>query len=410
MADSELPLEVRVLFASEDLLVRYVGRGGTPLCYVTFDSYTDSRTLDRRGFGEDFLRARGIDAIHVINRENLWYQHEELPAALAAVAAATQGYRIIIAYGSSMGGYAALRYGRACGASVGLAISPQYSIDPQIVPFEDRWPFDADRIRYRNDECAPLPLQYIVYDPRDAQDRAHYALFEQQSPTIGIPVPYSGHPAGGYLHETRMFEPLFEGIHAGALDLPAFTRELRTRRHLSGQYFFTLSRRMSSRRLDLKVALARLAAAAVPGSAIYQSNLAACLDEAGADHEASAAHRDALALMPDFFHVMHSFVLHLERIGDLGQARTLAEQLVRDHPSVLPLRLTRRRIRRRQRRQTRIGQLAQWLRLDDAIDYIWERAADERLRTPATGNGASGHAVGHGGCVGQAADVRSKTS
>ena len=50
------------LFRSDDLLVRRVGGFGGPICYVTFDSYTDHRTLDRPGFGEHHFRARGIDA------------------------------------------------------------------------------------------------------------------------------------------------------------------------------------------------------------------------------------------------------------------------------------------------------------------------------------------------------------
>ena len=109
------------LFRSDHLLVRRVGGFGGTLCYLTFASYTDDRTLDRPGFGEDFFRGRGIDAIHVLSRENRWYQHPELMDALAAVAGATGGYPRVIAYGSSMGGFAALHLGNPNATPLSIA-------------------------------------------------------------------------------------------------------------------------------------------------------------------------------------------------------------------------------------------------------------------------------------------------
>lgn len=378
--DQDRPFEVSVLFESPDLLVRRVARGAGALCYVTFDSYTDLRTLDRSGFGEDFLRSRGIDAVHVLSRDNYWYQHPELPEALAAIAASTGRYEHVFAYGSSMGGFAALHYGSGCGARVGIAISPQYSVDPEVAPFEDRWLFDASRIAHRRDEMAPLPLQYIIYDPQDARDRAHFELFAARSPTIGLRVPYAGHPAGSYLHETQMFEPLFSGVHGRTLDAIPFERELRARRRMSGQYFFALSRRIPAYRRQQKVALARLAVEANPINAIYVSNLASFLDAAGEHEAAGRAHSEAMALLPDNLHVLHGIVLHREMTGDLDAARTLAEELVRKFPDVLLLRQTRRRLRRGTRQRSWYGKAMRRLHLDPPIDYLWEMATDGLLR------------------------------
>jgi hypothetical protein len=69
------------LFRSDDLVARQVGGSSRDMLVITFDSYTDQhdphthyRDLDRWGFGEYFLRDHAIDAVHVIGRDNNWYQ------------------------------------------------------------------------------------------------------------------------------------------------------------------------------------------------------------------------------------------------------------------------------------------------------------------------------------------------
>lgn len=364
------------LFRSRDILVRHVGRRGGRLCYVTFQSYTDVRTLDRPGFGEAFFRSRGIDAIHVINRENLWYQHAELPDALAVIRAVATNYGTTVAYGSSMGGYAALTYGNACGAQVGLGISPQFSIDPAIAPFENRWLFDAQRIVHRRDEPDPLPLQYIVYDPRDVLDNAHFELFAARSRTVGVRVPYAGHPVGSYLHETGMFGAVFEMAETRAEHVADIERALRSRRRMSGQYFFAMSRRVPPHRPSQKVAIARMAFDIEPASAAYASNAAAYLDAAGRYADARKMHDAALGLEPTSFHVQHAFVLHLEKSGPIREARELSERLVKDNPEVLLLRMTRRRLRRCERHMTPWGKVARHYGLDRMIDFVHELVTD----------------------------------
>jgi aromatic ring-opening dioxygenase catalytic subunit (LigB family) len=41
------------------------------------------------------LKKHGIDAIHVINRTNIWYQYPEFPDALRAIASAAAGHERI---------------------------------------------------------------------------------------------------------------------------------------------------------------------------------------------------------------------------------------------------------------------------------------------------------------------------
>src|SRR6516164_3353695 len=127
------------IFVAPDFVVRYVGEQRVSCCVVTFYSLTNFSALDRPGFAEDFFLRQGIDAIHVINRTNAWYQYPELPSALQKIKDRLSGYARIFTYGSSMGGYAAFRFAGAIGAQVAIALSAQYSFLARRVPFENRW-------------------------------------------------------------------------------------------------------------------------------------------------------------------------------------------------------------------------------------------------------------------------------
>lgn len=361
----------RELFRSDELLVRQVAGFGGDLCYVTFASYTDDRRLDRPGFGEEHFASRRIDAIHVLSRDNRWYQHPELDEVLRAVASAVAGCKRVIAYGSSMGGFAALRYGASCGATVGLALSPQYSVDPAVVPFDRRWADDVARISFRQDaDLPPLGEQYVVYDPRDTHDRRHFDLFAARSPTIGVPVPHGGHPVGSYLAETDMLRVLVEDVELGRFDAAAYARELRRRRRRSAQYFYVLAHRTPAHRPRLRVALARLAAETQPDNVMYWSALGAALDAAGAFDEALAVHKKALAMPHATMFQRHHLMLHHEARGAYDEALAIADRLIAENPAVLWLPNERRRIRRRKRRLHPLGWLVGKLGLDPLVERM----------------------------------------
>lgn len=116
---------------------------------MTFESYKDYHSFDRPGFGEAFFDANGIDAIHVVPRNNDWYQYPEIDEACRRVRELTASYPHVVAYGQSMGAYGAIRLGGRVGAEAALAISPQFSIDPAVAPFEPRWVGDAGRLDFQ---------------------------------------------------------------------------------------------------------------------------------------------------------------------------------------------------------------------------------------------------------------------
>lgn len=311
------------LYFSDDLRVRFIDVADAPrtLCVVTFDSFNDLGTLHRPGFGEPFFESRRVPGIHVICKDNLWYQEPDLPQALAAIRRVTAGFSRVVAYGSSMGGYAAIRFGSSVGASTAIAISPQFSIDPKEVDFEIRWAQASKtiRFRYRAEDFPPVPEVFVFYDPYDT-DHLHVERIAALYPTKAVRLPYSGHPVGSYLNETGLLTSTIEAICTGELDHLALERAARPLRRRSGQYLFSLARRVSVRRMETKLALARLAVARNAADAAYASYLALVLDRLGYWEEAERFHLQALDRQPGQPHILEGYARFLVRRARLADA------------------------------------------------------------------------------------------
>lgn len=350
-----------ILFDSTQLRVRLVPRGGR-LCVVSFGSYANLPTLDRAGFGEAFLARCGIDAVHVLTRDNRWYHHAELDAALAAVATATIGYERVVTYGSSMGGYAALHFAAASGAQAALAISPQYSIDPRIAPDETRWPAEAARIAYGT-HPPPSGEGVLVYDPVDRLDRRHAERYAAANPRLVLlPVPYAGHPAATLLAETGELQAMIRDVAAGSFDAADARDSLRAARGRSPHYLFTLAMAARARHPDVAISLLRRAASAARESHIL-SILARELDLRGEHDEAGALHREAQS--PDNGYAALGYARHLATIGDHREAQAVLRNALRGKAG------TPRRMLRGMRWKLRLERLGFEL---TGLRGLWRRA------------------------------------
>ena len=314
------------LFRSGDLVVRRVGGFSRDACVVTFDSFTDHRTLDRPGFGQNFLHSRGIDAIHVIARENDWYQYAEMADAMAAVNAATRAYGRVVTYGSSMGAYAAIRLAGLAGAHVALSLSPQFSVDPAVVPFEYRWEEPGQRFRPVWERTLPYPVleqAYVAYDPEDL-DAKHMALFDKQFRFTHVRLPGAGHPVTGYLVEVGLLEGMVLQACQGTIDVPALQAAAWEGRERSPQYFAVRATRVKAR--STKVELLQKAADLAPGNPDVRCRLGVQLGKAGRFEEAEVAHRASLEIAPGHPNLLLHFSYTVERRGDLAGALALMEE------------------------------------------------------------------------------------
>lgn len=241
---------VTELFRSADLVVRCRPGADTRIWVVTFDSFSDIHTdkaapLDRLAFGEEFLSRRGISMIAVMGRDNRWYQYPEMPQALESVAAVTRDAAKVLTYGSSMGGYAALRFADAVQADIVLAFSPQYSANPRRMPFEMRWRKICAPIRWLPQfsgrlRCRAVPL--VLYDSRFWPDILQAAMIARDTPTQRIPLPHAGHPVTTYLSEIGMLADMVPALLEDRFDAAQFQRAARAGQRNSRIYRHEKSR------------------------------------------------------------------------------------------------------------------------------------------------------------------------
>jgi hypothetical protein len=320
------------LFCSDSLRVRFVGGFGRDRLVVTFLPFNDPGHREERGFGELFFEKRRIDAIHFMPADNSWYQYPELPEAAALVRDVAAGYGKIISYGSSMGGYGAIRFGALIGATDALAISPQFSIDPKIAPFEERWPGEAATIDYTLERGLGSPFvdrAFVVYDPRSV-DRAHVELYRPTTPIVDLPLVNASHLATWILSDLGLLERLVLDILADRLEPARFMTEARRRRRESSWFFVALAEK--SRNPRRRLALARRACDMAPPEPVHLLTEATALVALGELAPAVAVLNRARSLVPGSVQ-LRSYLSHvLELAGDFDGAACILGELIAEYP------------------------------------------------------------------------------
>jgi tetratricopeptide (TPR) repeat protein len=276
--------------------------GDTGTVVVTFPARTERQGLHRKGFGQDYLKQRGISSLLVKAAWNHWFQVPEAEAAMNAVADVTARFRRVVTYGSSMGGYGAALFSGQLNAAAIIAISPQFSIDRAQVPHERRWATDAARITFLHDDMARRLRREatlnLIYDPRTA-DRSHaehlLALSDAPCPLL---TPFGDHPAGTYLRDSGLLGHLIFGMITGEFDAAEARRQIRARRRHVASYWSNASVSLFRRHPAIARSAAGHAAALAPDNHSVQYQLGRVLAWDGRRAEACDAFRRATSLLP----------------------------------------------------------------------------------------------------------------
>lgn len=310
-----------------------VARAGTGFsrhcCFVTFEPLGYSTDLDRAAFGEHFLADKRIDAVHILPADNDWYQHPDFLEACRQVAEITRHYERVVAYGSSMGGYAAIRFGGLVGAQTAFALSPQFSIDPRLVPFEGRWREQARALTFANERSASrfVASAYIAYEPR-GPDARHADLFRSHTNVVDIRIPNCGHPSTHYLAELGLLQAAVVDLANGTFDPVELRRQARQRRKDSPDFYLSLSYRARSE--TLRLALAERAVAQAPTDIRGLTHFGVLAAHAGRIGEAFEALDRAAAVDRHHPVVRRAYSEVHEIAGDLDRALTILEELCND--------------------------------------------------------------------------------
>lgn len=323
----------RELYRSGNLSVRAAPAADRVTWVVTFDHYHNDSDLDRPGFGEEFLASYGISAIHFVCKGNDWFQYDDMMQACRTARAALFEARRILAYGSSMGAYAAIRFADLIGAHAVLALAPQYSIDPAKVPWETRWLQDGTRIRWREAldgsiRCKPVP--FLIYDPM-GNDLRHADRIAQDIAILRIPLPLSGHPVTTYLSDTGLLHPLLLAAIDPDGDPVGTIRAGLKRRKTSSFYLAELARAQPAWRLRTGMALAQRAVA-LQEAPLSLLALAQLNSRTGQHPEAAWAFERIMALTDRDPSYIYPYAEARYAAGDLTGALALAEETIAGYP------------------------------------------------------------------------------
>lgn len=248
MATTNAGTAGQVIFQSRQIQARFV-EGKTNRVVVCFPDRDHPVGFDQIGWAERFLSARNISAIYISLARIDWFQCSDFFLAMAACRSHLAADRPLTTYGSSMGGYGAILAAKALAADHCLALSPQYSIDPDKVPFERRYNQHAAEIgRFQHDLAAQVSdhCAYVVgLDPTHGLDKRHLRLIARDFNLRRLPVYGAGHGVLPMLSGADARHVLASYL-AGEANLSALRQAIRDDRHGAKGYH----RRMTNKRRE----------------------------------------------------------------------------------------------------------------------------------------------------------------
>ena len=258
------------LFKSDNLHVFSSGKEAASgsLLVCGFQNRASSPALDAPGFGEDFLVKEAIDGLFFNCATNAWWQYPELPEALDTALRYASAFERTVCYGSSMGGYAAMRFADAIGASRVIAAAPQFSPRRSVVPRETRYEADVETVEFLH-EATLLPSleidRYVIYDPLLSADKDHVDRYEAISSLTRVPMPCAGHPPLALLASQGQIRAVVLSLLRDAFNVQTFSREQRSLRRQTYRYWEQLSYHLAQRGHLLRASLiAEYAASVLP--------------------------------------------------------------------------------------------------------------------------------------------------
>lgn len=179
-------------------------------------------------FGDLITRASGLsinaekslikyqyNVIGIMPKQKSWFPQASMIELAKTISPVLQGFKNIVGYGGSMGGYAAIKYSNLLNMNRVIAFVPQYSIDPDHV--EDRRYaefFDAvanKDMQIQLQDVDAAREYVIVYDPYFSIDREHYLKIKELLPNLHtIHLPFTGHEALSVLASSSLLHDFIE--------------------------------------------------------------------------------------------------------------------------------------------------------------------------------------------------------
>lgn len=193
------------------LVVSFAGRGGLK------DNF-------KRPVNEFYKLASSGDENHVLfvqDTTNSWMNGQGIAEAICETIDGLRGQlgvSRIVTLGNSMGGTMALLIAQIYTIDAVIAIAPQFSVDPAVVPDDHRWMEDREQIKtFRFPDVSTVPFEKtkttVMHGARK-EDGVHAQLFPKHPDLTHFIFPGYGHGLASELHKEGKLEPIISNVIA----------------------------------------------------------------------------------------------------------------------------------------------------------------------------------------------------
>lgn len=217
----------------------FVDRGEHQLV-ISFDNLSDAGfpDTDIKPWAENFVRDNGWSHLGVYSRGPSWYRDARLIRFLEWLrddGFFTRFERVTL-IGTSMGGFAALAFAQLIPGANVVSLSPQTTLDKNLVPWEVRfqkgqvrdWTLPYSDAAEGLDQAGKV---YVIYDKLLREDKAQADRLPQDK-IIALNAIGCGHKSAVALRRMEQLKPVMKLAITGELTEASFYQMMRSRRNI----------------------------------------------------------------------------------------------------------------------------------------------------------------------------------
>ena len=228
-------------FAGDDLAVIFRNNGFQKRLVVTFDELSAFNHSRDAVSGDRLAMRCEADHLHLATNRTAWYQTREIFDVIPIMQGICAAYEEVLLFGHSMGGYAALLLSGPLKATNVVAFAPQFSVDPDQVPFENRFDGFVKNLEFVFDDMLDsasktAPLN-IVFDPYTHHDNEHFKLMSGLPNIRPLRLPFAGHFPGEFLKDSGCLSRTTIDLLLMTADRNEIRQSVRRGRRRSYRYF-----------------------------------------------------------------------------------------------------------------------------------------------------------------------------
>lgn len=199
-------------------------RGQTvAICFSAWASGTQGKN-----FGEAFFFNKKIPAIFIVQKKNHWWHTSSIWPAVSYIKKILDDKELgSICYGSSMGGYGSIHFAQHFNSHLAIAVGPQFFIDKNVMPEEQRWSTERDKLNLIFNEIDNLSQNtvqlLIFFDNYNTQDSLQVKKSKKllAIPNINyINCPYTMHDVIRVLTKNNYYRDFLENCFKNKISIP----------------------------------------------------------------------------------------------------------------------------------------------------------------------------------------------